>query len=85
MRLGKSRDCVGMIGWPCMADKAIPGLRPFADAPPLGSIFSRSIPEPTPTPQVVALITRLESEDNVHPHDVSKQLARFDALVDTKS
>jgi len=32
MRLGKSRDCVGMIGWPCMADKATPGLRPFADA-----------------------------------------------------
>jgi len=20
-----------MIGWPCMADKATPGLRPFAD------------------------------------------------------
>jgi len=37
MRLGKSRDCVGMIGWPCMADKATPGLRPFAD---VASLFT---------------------------------------------
>ncbi|KAF4614907.1 hypothetical protein D9613_003054 [Agrocybe pediades] len=50
----------------------------------LGSIFSRTKPEPTPTPQVVALITRLEAEANVHPHDVTKQLALFDALIDTK-
>ncbi|KDR81608.1 hypothetical protein GALMADRAFT_239667 [Galerina marginata CBS 339.88] len=50
----------------------------------LGSIFSRSKPEATPTPHVVALITRLEAEANVHPHDVSKQLALFEALLDTK-
>lgn len=48
----------------------------------LGSIFS-SKPERTPTPHVVALITRLEAEANVHPHDVSKQLALFEALIDT--
>ena len=48
----------------------------------LGSIFS-SKPEGTPTPHVVALITRLEAEANVHPHDVPKQLALFEALMDT--
>ena len=40
MRLGKSRDCVGMIGWPCMADKATPGLRPFADVAEYGNAAS---------------------------------------------
>ncbi|KJA27218.1 hypothetical protein HYPSUDRAFT_63481 [Hypholoma sublateritium FD-334 SS-4] len=50
----------------------------------LGSIFSRPKSDPTPTPHVVALITRLEAEANVHPHDVSKQLALFQALLDTK-
>ncbi|KAF8964682.1 ATP-dependent peptidase [Flammula alnicola] len=50
----------------------------------LGSIFSRSKSETTPTPHVVALITRLEAEANVHPHDVPKQLALFEALLDTK-
>jgi len=50
----------------------------------LGSIFSRSKAEVTPTPHVVALITRLEAEANVHPHDISKQLALFEALLDTK-
>ncbi|KIM49122.1 hypothetical protein M413DRAFT_438280 [Hebeloma cylindrosporum] len=50
----------------------------------LGSIFSRSKTEVTPTPHVVALITRLEAEANVHPHDISKQLSLFEALLDTK-
>ncbi|KAF8894613.1 ATP-dependent peptidase [Infundibulicybe gibba] len=50
----------------------------------LGSIFSRPKPAPAPTPLVVAHITRLEAEANVHPHDVSKQLALFQALLDTK-
>ncbi|KAG5641287.1 hypothetical protein DXG03_005578, partial [Asterophora parasitica] len=50
----------------------------------LGSIFSRSQPLQTPSPLVVAHITRLEAEANVNPHDVSKQLALFQALVDTK-
>jgi ATP-dependent metalloprotease len=49
----------------------------------LGSIFS-SKPEGTPTPHTVALITRLEAEANVHPHDLSKQLALYEALLDTK-
>ena len=49
----------------------------------LGSIFS-SKPEGTPTPHVVALITRLEAEANVHPHDLAKQLALYEALLDTK-
>ncbi|ESK96960.1 intermembrane space aaa protease iap-1 [Moniliophthora roreri MCA 2997] len=48
----------------------------------LGSIFSRSTTVPSPT--VVAHITRLEAEANVYPHDVSKQLAFFEALRDTK-
>ncbi|KAJ3732998.1 ATP-dependent peptidase [Lentinula guzmanii] len=48
----------------------------------LGSIFSR---KPTiPSPTVVANITRLEAEANVYPHDVSKQMALFEALLDTK-
>jgi ATP-dependent metalloprotease len=50
----------------------------------LSSIFSRSKPLQTPSPLVVAHITRLEAEANVHPHDVSKQLALFQALADTK-
>ncbi|KAJ3845047.1 ATP-dependent peptidase [Lentinula raphanica] len=48
----------------------------------LGSIFSR---KPTlPSPTVVANITRLEAEANVYPHDVPKQMALFEALLDTK-
>ncbi|KAJ7582718.1 ATP-dependent peptidase [Mycena floridula] len=50
----------------------------------LGSIFSRAAPVPTPSPTVVAQITRLEAEANVQLHDVNKQLALFQALVDTK-
>ncbi|GLB34957.1 putative peptidase family M41 [Lyophyllum shimeji] len=50
----------------------------------LGSIFSRSPPQQTPSPLIVAHITRLEAEANVNPHDVSKQLALFQALADTK-
>lgn len=50
----------------------------------LSSIFSRSNPTQTPSPLVVAHITRLEAEANVHPHDVSKQLALMQALADTK-
>jgi ATP-dependent metalloprotease len=50
----------------------------------LSSIFSRSKPNQTPSPLVVAHITRLEAEANVHPHDVPKQLALFQALADTK-
>ena len=48
----------------------------------LGSIFSRPA-TPSPSPTVVAHITRLEAEANVSPHDVSKQLALFEALRDT--
>ncbi|KAJ8078767.1 i-AAA protease yme1 [Marasmius tenuissimus] len=48
----------------------------------LGSIFSRST-APSPSPTVVAHITRLEAEANVSPHDVTKQLALFEALRDT--
>ncbi|TFK29935.1 ATP-dependent peptidase [Coprinopsis marcescibilis] len=50
----------------------------------LGSIFARQRPPPAPTPHVVAHITRLEAEANVHPHDVDRQLDLFEALVDTK-
>lgn len=50
----------------------------------LSSIFSRFKPLQTPSPLVVAHITRLEAEANIHPHDISKQLALFQALADTK-
>lgn len=50
----------------------------------LGSIFGPSKPVPTPSPQVVAHITKLEAEANVHIHDVAKQLALYEALLDTK-
>lgn len=49
----------------------------------LGSIFSRSKPTAAPTPLIVAHITRLEAEANVHPHDVAKQLTLFEALLAT--
>ncbi|KXN89262.1 ATP-dependent zinc metalloprotease FTSH 5, mitochondrial [Leucoagaricus sp. SymC.cos] len=48
----------------------------------LGSIFSRKL-APSPTPLVVAHVTRLEAEANVHPHDTEKQLALFRALLET--
>ncbi|KAF8163299.1 ATP-dependent peptidase [Crassisporium funariophilum] len=70
---------------------AVPGLQYRLASPhynrrllSLGSIFSRSKPVAAPTPLVVAHITRLEAEANVHPHDVSKQLALFEALMETK-
>ncbi|KAF9464699.1 ATP-dependent peptidase [Collybia nuda] len=50
----------------------------------LGSIFTRSRPTQSPSPLVVAHITRLEAEANIHPHDIVKQLALFQALEDTK-
>ncbi|PPQ71976.1 hypothetical protein CVT24_008193 [Panaeolus cyanescens] len=50
----------------------------------LGSIFGSSKPVPTPSPQVVAHITKLEAEANVHMHDVAKQLALYEALLDTR-
>jgi ATP-dependent metalloprotease len=49
----------------------------------LGSIFGRK-PTQSPSPQVVAHITRLEAEANVQPHDVPKQLALYQALTETK-
>jgi hypothetical protein len=51
----------------------------------LSSIFSRFRPVATPTPHVVAHITQLEAEAGVHPHDVAKQLALFEALMATNS
>lgn len=49
----------------------------------LGSIFSRLTPVTAPTPLVVAHITQLEAEANVRPHDIAKQLAFFEALLET--
>ncbi|KAF8628321.1 hypothetical protein AX15_003868 [Amanita polypyramis BW_CC] len=54
--------------------------RPFS----LASLFSRQNPSPIPSPHVVAHITRLEADANVHPQDVEKQLTLFRALVDTR-
>ncbi|KAK0240143.1 ATP-dependent peptidase [Armillaria nabsnona] len=50
----------------------------------LGSIFNRFKGSPAPSPTVVAHVTKLEAEANVYPHDVVKQLALFDALLETK-
>ncbi|KAG7452520.1 ATP-dependent peptidase [Guyanagaster necrorhizus] len=50
----------------------------------LGSIFNRFKGSPAPSPTVVAHVTKLEAEANVYPHDVGKQLALFDALLETK-
>ncbi|KAF9500872.1 ATP-dependent metallopeptidase Hfl [Pleurotus eryngii] len=49
----------------------------------LGSIFSRNKPSPSPSPLTVAHITSLESEANTNNHDVPKQLALFQALIQT--
>lgn len=59
---------------------SVHSTRPFS----LASLFVRPNPKSIPSPQVVALITRLEAEANVSPHDVDKQLALFRALVDTR-
>jgi ATP-dependent metalloprotease len=58
----------------------VQSARPFS----LASLFGRPNPKSIPSPQVVALITRLEADANVSPHDVDKQLALFRALVDTR-
>ncbi|OBZ75445.1 ATP-dependent zinc metalloprotease FTSH 5, mitochondrial [Grifola frondosa] len=52
----------------------------------LGSIFSPRKPfaTATPPPAVVANIATLEADANVHPNDAQKQLALFEALVNTK-
>lgn len=49
----------------------------------LGSIFSRNKSSPSPSPLTVAHITSLESEANTNNHDVPKQLALFQALIQT--
>lgn len=59
---------------------SLQSARPFS----LASLFGRPNPKSIPSPQVVALITRLEADANVSPHDVDKQLALFRALVDTR-
>ncbi|KIY50849.1 ATP-dependent metallopeptidase Hfl [Fistulina hepatica ATCC 64428] len=46
----------------------------------LGSIFSRR--PATPSPDLIMKISLLEAEANLHVHDVDKQLAFFQALVD---
>ena len=51
----------------------------------LGTLFTRAKPTPTPSPAIVANIARIEAEANNAPHDVNKQLALFQALVDTKA
>jgi hypothetical protein len=48
----------------------------------LGSIFS-SKPSPTPSPNAVAHVARIEADANTHPYDVEKQLALFQALSET--
>lgn len=49
----------------------------------LSSIFARQKPTPTPSPSVVANIATIEADANANPHDVQKQIALFDALVNT--
>ncbi|RDX56804.1 ATP-dependent metallopeptidase Hfl [Lentinus brumalis] len=52
--------------------------RPFS----LASLFRR--PSSVPPPSVVANISKLEAEADAHPGDVEKQVALFEALVNTK-
>lgn len=71
----------------CASSRRAPArLPPLQSARPfsLASLFGRPNPKSIPSPQVVALITRLEADANVSPHDVDKQLALFRALVDTR-
>ena len=51
----------------------------------LGSLFTRAKPVQTPSPGIVAVIARIETEANSAPNDVAKQLALFNALIDTKT
>ena len=52
--------------------------RPFS----LASLFRR--PNALPPPSVVANISKLETDADAHPGDVEKQVALFEALVNTK-
>ncbi|RPD66106.1 ATP-dependent metallopeptidase Hfl [Lentinus tigrinus ALCF2SS1-7] len=52
--------------------------RPFS----LASLFRR--PSSVPPPAVVANVSKLEAEADAHPGDVEKQVALFEALVNTK-
>lgn len=51
----------------------------------LGTLFTRAKPIATPSPAIVANIARIEAEANSAPQDVNKQLALFQALIDTKA
>lgn len=49
----------------------------------LSSLLSPRKVTPSPTPQTVANIAAIEADANAHPHDVSRQIALFDALLAT--
>ncbi|KAH7914655.1 peptidase family M41-domain-containing protein [Hygrophoropsis aurantiaca] len=49
----------------------------------LGSIFSSKL-NPTPPPAIVANVSRLEADADGNPADLSKQIALFQALVDSQ-
>lgn len=51
----------------------------------LGTFLTRAKPAQTPSPAIVANIARIEADANAAPHDVAKQIALFEALVDTKN
>lgn len=51
----------------------------------LSTLLNRAEPAKTPSPSVVANIVRIEAEANAAPHDISKQLALFEALAATKA
>lgn len=48
------------------------------------SLFPWSKPSSTPAPAVVAKVAHLEAEANANPNDIAKQLALYQALVDTQ-
>ncbi|KAI0082664.1 ATP-dependent metallopeptidase Hfl [Panus rudis PR-1116 ss-1] len=50
----------------------------------LSSIFGPRKVVPTPSPAVVASIATLEADANAHPQDVQKQIALFEALLNTR-
>lgn len=51
----------------------------------LASLLTRSKPVQTPSPAVVANIALIEADANASPHDTQKQIALFEALVQTKN
>ena len=51
----------------------------------LANLLTRQKPVQTPSPAVVANIALIEADANASPHNPQKQIALFEALVQTKN